>query len=191
MTSDDLLRAADTVCDAVRRHAASVAAASTDRVHAGPALVAALDEYGIAIANAGSEPPEGLADFEGWLDEDDGVEETDEEQDRRGHVALFVRADFAVVNAESLRASAIEQMQACCPVPPGEDPTGEVRRLADAVAHLFGHGRPVFDPPDVEQHGLQLTSEHIQAVPVDPDEDDLVIDPWTPLLRLADGNDQP
>lgn len=180
--ASNLRELADAVCAALVRHANAVSEGTGDRADAGPALVAALQRYGLAVVNSGAEPLEELDEFDEWLDEDDGIEQPDPEPDMIERVAVFVRADFAIEDVDELRASAIEQMQSCCPVPTGQDPAEWVRAPAQAVAQLLSHHLPVFEPDQMERHGLRVVAETVLAVPVGPEAEDSEDYPWGALL---------
>ena len=186
----DLSALADAVSEAVRRHAAAVLDSTEDRAAAGPALTEALEAYGVAVINAGSELPEGLEDFDGFLDEEDGIEHPEEEPDTGERVAVFVRADFVVDDLAVLRAAATEAMQSCCPAAAGEDPADAVRDPDQAVTQLLGHHWSVFDPEQMERHGLRLVAETVDAVAVPADSDMVEDYPWGPLLDLQDEQDE-
>lgn len=144
--------------------------------------------------NAGSEPFEELTDFDMYLDEEDGIEHPEEEPDTSDRVAVFVRADFAVEDIEALRGAAMGEMQSCCPVAPSQDPADWVRSPAQAVGHLLGHHKPVFESDRMDPFGLRLVAETVQTVPLGPpahEEDDDFMHPWAPLLHLVDEEDNP
>lgn len=187
--SKELMNQADAVCAAVRKHAAAAANTGDDRAEAGAALVRALDEYGAAVINAGYEPPDGLDDFDAYLDEEDGVHHPEDEPELGDRVAVFVRGDFLVEDLDALRAAAIEQMQACCPVPVGEDPAESVRDARDAVAQLLGHHKPVFDEERMQEHGLRLTAEFVDTAAVEPLAEDADDYPWGALLQMLDDDE--
>lgn len=176
--SSDLSSLCDAVCQALRRHATAVLQGSDDRRAAGPALIAALDDYGAGVAHAGGDLPEGLDDMEAWLDEEDGIDHLEREADTSDRVAVFVRADLAVDDLEKLRANALAEMQSCCPMEPGEDPSKAVRRPPDAVAQLWSHNSSVFDPEQVERHGLRMVAETLQTAAAEADALDDEDYPW-------------
>lgn len=188
--SEDLSKLAAAVCEAVHRHAAAVLDRSDDRVAAGPALSAALQDYGVAVVNAGLEAPEGLDDFDEWLDEEDGVEHPEEEPDTSDRIAVFLRADLAVEDLGRLRVRAIEEMQECCPVEPGEDPAAAVESPYRAVFHVLGHGRWVFDDEAMQQVGLRPVAETLETMPVEALSEKADDYPWGPLLEVLDQEEQ-
>lgn len=181
----DVLDTARAVAQAVLRHAERVAAGDAEgRQDAGLALVAALDEYAVAVINSGNDLPEDFESFDAWLGEEDGIQHPDPEPDLRQRIALFTRTDLAVTDVDRLRAAAASRLAECC-----GDTVGEVEPAvmhpADAVSHLVGHEPTSLEPNTVEAFGLDLlswTSTTIAGVT----EDDFDDSPWAPLLDAAD-----
>lgn len=182
--TSDLTTAAEAVCEAIRRHVAAVEANTEDRSAAGAALVGTLDAYGVAVVNAGSELPDEFDSFDAWLDEEDGIQHPEEEPEPNERIAVFVRADFAVEDLATLRAAGLQALDECC----GETVDGsledQVRTPADALGHLLGHTRSVFDDT---LPGLRLLSEHVVTIGGVPEA--LDESPWEPLLELANAED--
>lgn len=105
--SSDVRTSADTLAQAVMRHAQAVGDASPEaRQQAGRALVQALEDYGVAVVNSGNELPVEFEDFDAWLGEEDGIEHPEPEPDLRQRIAFFTRTDLAVSDPDRLRAAA-------------------------------------------------------------------------------------
>ncbi len=168
--------AAEVLAEAALAHARSVVSGPPQaRQEAGRALVQAMDAYGAAVAGAGGDVPEDLAEFEDWFDEEDGVERPEANPDHR--VSLFTRTDLFVRDLDRLRAAAAARLASCCG-DVTDDVSAEVSSSADALGHLVGHEPTPLDGDNVEQYGLQLLSWTSEAIAGLPDYDD---DPWSPL----------
>lgn len=184
----ETLETARALAQAVLRHAELVAGGdATERQEAGRALVSALDAYGVAVINSGSELPEDFEGFDEWLGEEDGIHHPEPEADLRQRIALFTRTDLAVTDIDLLRTVAASRLAECCGDTAGDlDPAG--MHPADAVSHLVGHEPTSLEPDTVEAFGLDLlswTSTTIAGVT----EDDVDDSPWAPLLAAADDDE--
>jgi hypothetical protein len=180
--SSDVRTSADTLAQAVLRHAQAVGDASPEaRQQAGRALVEALQDYGVAVFNSGNELPVEFEELGLWLGEEDGIEHPEPEPDLRQRIALFTRTDLAVSDPDRLRAAAASRLADCC----GDmidDIDAAVAHPADAVSHLVGHEPTSLEPDTVDEFGLDLlswTSTTVAGVT----EDDFDEDPWSPLIQ--------
>lgn len=176
MPPEDLPAVARRLADAVLRHAQAVADNDPDqRITAGPALTAALEAYGIAVVNAGSEPVDGVEDFDEWLDEEDGIHHEEDPPDHRERFGIFVRADVAVRDWPLLRAEATKAVQQCT-----GDESAQVMDAAEALQSYFGID-PVLDDARMDAIGVETlfeTSVVVRGV-VEPE---LPLDDfWKPL----------
>ncbi len=182
----DVEDTAQTLVQAVLRHAEAVAGADAEgRQEAGRALAEALDTYGVAVVNSGSELPEDYESLEDWLGEEDGLETPVPEPDLRQRIALFTRTDLAVTDIDRLRSAAASRYAECCGEP-GDDVESEVANPADAVDHLVGHEPTSLEPDTVEEFGLDLLSWASTTI-AGVTEEDLDESPWAPLLAAVDG----
>lgn len=184
MPPEDLPAVARRLVDAVLGHAQAVADNDPDqRITAGPALTAALEAYGIAVVNAGSEPIDGIEDFDAWLDEEDGVHHEEDPPDHRERFGIFVRADVAVRDWPLLRAEATKAVQQCT----GEE-SAQVMDATGALQSYFGID-PVLDHARLDAIGVEALFETCVVVrgvvePVLP-----LDDFWEPLDSIR-GDDE-
>lgn len=182
----DVLAAADHLATVLRRHAQAVVdGAADDRLSAGPELSDALGRYGVAVVNL---DPDGEAAWDadeltGWLGEEDGLDEPEvEDLPEEPRVAIFMRVDVEVTDAELLRRSAARALRECGPFTDEADVLEEVADEPNAVAHLVGSG----EPPLVAwlgTHGLEVRAEAWQTVVVSEPMADFPETPWQPLLQ--------
>ena len=184
--SSNLAAAAEAVAEAVRQHAAAVQDSAPARPERAAALVAALDDYGAAVLNAGLELPEDFDDFNRWLGEEDGVPHPDLEPEPEQRIAVFLRADFTVEDIDALRAAGLERLVECCPV--HAFPEEHVHHPADALQNLLGHA-PVFQAEEMARYGVGLLSEHIMVLGGVEESDFPEGNPWEPLLHLDDAGE--
>lgn len=182
----ELLAAADHLVTALQRHAQAVGDGAVDeRLLAGPELSDALGRYGVAVVNV---DPEGEAhwaadELTGWLGEEDGLDEPEVgEAPEEPHVAIFMRVDVEVTDAELLRRSAADALRECGPFTEEADVLKEVASQPRAVTHLVGSGGPPL-VAWLETHGLEVRAEAWQAVVVSEPMANFPETPWQPLLE--------
>jgi hypothetical protein len=188
----DVVDLADALTAVIKQHAAAVAGGTPLRQELGPQLIDALNAYGAAVANSSNDEDEDVDDdvaaelgtFDAWLDDEDGVVH-DDEADDEPFVALFVRVDIEVKDAELLREQALDKMQKCCPeILEADGPEGHVGRDADAVSTLIGHGEHPLSAW-FREHGMEVRAEASVAVPV-TGLNASVEDPFALLVRMLE-----